>query len=125
MAKATNKLRILLVEDDSLLGMLLGELLEDMGHAVCAIETTEDDAVAAALRDKPDLVVADAWLRVGSGMAAVARMESNGAMPHVLISGSLDRIRALRPGAVMLQKPFSETELARAIDRAMGVAAVV
>ncbi len=120
MATATNKLRILLVEDNSLLGMLLGELLGDMGHEVCAIEATEDDAVAAALQHKPDLVVADAWLRVGSGIAAVARMQANSTMPHVLISGNLDRIRALRPDAVMLEKPFSESELARAINRAMG-----
>jgi CheY-like chemotaxis protein len=41
-------LRILLVEDDSMVGMFLGMTLEQMGHEVCSIETTEAGAVAAA-----------------------------------------------------------------------------
>jgi DNA-binding response OmpR family regulator len=41
-------LRILLVEDDSMIGMFLGMTLEQMGHEVCAIESTEAGAVAAA-----------------------------------------------------------------------------
>jgi two-component system, response regulator PdtaR len=43
-------LRILVVEDDALFGMLLAELLAMMGHDVCGIEATEADAVAAAVR---------------------------------------------------------------------------
>ena len=33
-------LRIMVVEDDMLIGMLLGEMLEAMGHEICAIERT-------------------------------------------------------------------------------------
>ena len=43
-------LRILIVEDDALIGMLLAEMLEDMGHGLCAIEATEADAVTAVIR---------------------------------------------------------------------------
>jgi DNA-binding NarL/FixJ family response regulator len=60
-------LSVLVVEDDALIGMLLAEMLEDMGHNVCAIANAEEDAVADATRYKPGLMIVDArgkW-RVG------------------------------------------------------------
>jgi DNA-binding response OmpR family regulator len=56
-------LRILLVEDDCVIGMFLGMTLEHMGHEVCAIESTEAAAVAAAERYRPDLMIVDAARR--------------------------------------------------------------
>ena len=41
---------VLKTRDDALIGMLLAEVLERMGHEVCAIEANEADAVAAAVR---------------------------------------------------------------------------
>ena len=61
-------LRVLLVEDEVLIAMLFAEVLEDMGHNVCAMESTETDAVAAAAKFNPDLIIADAKLRIGSGV---------------------------------------------------------
>ena len=51
--RAMKVLRILVVEDDALIGMLLAEVLVGMGHEVCAIEANEADAVAAAARCRP------------------------------------------------------------------------
>jgi hypothetical protein len=39
------------------------------------------------------------------------------------ISGDTSRVQALRPGTVMIQKPFLEPDLVRAIQRALGAAA--
>ncbi len=39
-------LRILVVEDDALIAMVLGELLTAMGHEVCDTAATQADAVA-------------------------------------------------------------------------------
>ena len=33
-------LRVMVVEDETLLGLLFGEVLEGMGYVVCAIEAT-------------------------------------------------------------------------------------
>jgi CheY-like chemotaxis protein len=41
-------LRILIVDDDALIAMFLAELLEGMGHRVCASVATEAEAVAIA-----------------------------------------------------------------------------
>jgi CheY-like chemotaxis protein len=43
-------LNVLVVEDDAMIGILLAEMLGDMGYNVCAVAATEDDAVADAAR---------------------------------------------------------------------------
>jgi DNA-binding response OmpR family regulator len=115
-------LRVLVVEDDAMIGMLLAGMLEEMGHDVCAIEATEADAVSAAAQHRPDLMIVDARLGDGSGVSAVEEILRTGFVPHLFMSGNVSRVMALRPGAVVLQKPFLEAELARAIQRALDAA---
>ncbi|HXP73504.1 MAG TPA: response regulator [Stellaceae bacterium] len=112
--------RVLVMEDDALIGALLADVLEAMGHGVCAIEATEADAVAAAARCGPDLMIVDAWLLEGNGVSAVETIQRSGPVPHVFVSGDVSRVRAMRPGAEVLQKPFREAELGQAIQRALG-----
>ena len=80
-------LRILLIEDDGLIGLMLGELLQELGHAICGIATTEADAVAAAARCRPDLMIVHARLAAGSGISAVATILRNGHVAHLFTSG--------------------------------------
>src|SRR5579859_2223292 len=115
-------LRILVVEDEVTIGMLLAEVLVGMGYDVCAVEATEEDAVAAAARCGPDLMIVDAWLDEGSGISAIAEILRSGPMPHLFVSGDTARVRAVRPDAVVIQKPFREMELARAIQRVLETA---
>ena len=118
------KATVLVVEDEAIIAMLLVEVLAGMGHDVCAIEGTEADAVTAAVRCRPDLMIVDARLRGGSGVSAVDEILRTRFVPHVFISGDTSRIQALRPGAVAIQKPFRESDLARAVQRALSAAAV-
>jgi CheY-like chemotaxis protein len=115
-------LRVLVVEDDAVIGMLLGEMLAEMGHQVCAIAPTEADAVKAAAHYGPDLMIVDARLGDGSGLSAVEEIGRTSSIPHVFVSGDAARVRALRPSAVVLQKPFRESELVRAIQRVLEAA---
>jgi two-component system, response regulator PdtaR len=110
-----SRLRILLVEDEPMIALLLTDLLAEMGHEICAIESTETGAIAAAVRCKPGLLIVDASLREGSGVAAVEEILSAGFIPHLFISGETASVQARMPGAVVLQKPFREPDLARAI----------
>jgi DNA-binding NtrC family response regulator len=111
--------RVLIVEDDALLGLYLAETLKEMGHDTCAIESSEAGAVAAAVRYVPDLMIADARLREGSGVAAVEAILRMRFVPHVFVSGDASTILARWPGAVVIQKPFRESDLDRAIQRAL------
>ncbi|MFG1245542.1 response regulator [Xanthobacter sp. YC-JY1] len=110
-------LRILIVEDDFMIGVHLAEMLEDMGHEVCAVETTEAEAVAAADRWNPDLMIVDAYLRTGSGIAAVETICRTRKVPHVFVSGDPARVKAVMPAAVVVEKPFRPEVLTTAIQR--------
>ncbi len=116
-------LRVLVVEDNAIIGMLLAEVLAGMGHDVCAIEATEADAVTAAARCRPDLIIVDVQLDDGSGVSAIEKILLTGFVPHVFVSGDILGVKALRPGAVVVQKPFRASDLVRAIQRALGTAA--
>ena len=115
----------LVVEDDAMIGILITELLAGMGHDVCAIATTEADAVTAAIRYRPDLMIVDAHLGRGSGVSAVEEILRGGPLAHVFVSGDPGRVQALRPGAVVVRKPFRQAELVRAIEIALDAAAAV
>ncbi len=111
--------RVLVVEDDAMIGMLLAEMLEQMGHGVCAVEADEEDAVSASIRHRPDLVIADARLGDGSGISAVEEILRAGPVPYIFVSGDVAGVKALRPEAVVVQKPFNEADLALAIQRVL------
>ncbi len=113
-------LRILVVEDDLMIGPLLAEILEDFGHVVCAVEVDAAGAVAAAARLHPDLMIVDVGLGSGSGIAAVREILRGGFVPHVFVTGDLLRGLCLGSDAVLIQKPYRAFEIAAAIARATG-----
>lgn len=115
----TTRLRILLAEDEPWIAIFLKELLEDMGHDVLPVETTEDGVVTAATRDKPDLMIVDNNLKTGSGTDAVKTILKTGFIPHIFTTGDTLADVWTHPGAVVLRKPFRDNDLTAAIERAM------
>lgn len=112
-------LRIMLAEDDAIIAMALAELLKGMGHEVCAIAETESDAVAAAHRCKPDLMIVDANLYEGSGISAVTKILVGGFVPHLFMTGDPDKVQGSVAGAIILRKPFTLNDLMRAMARSL------
>jgi two-component system, response regulator PdtaR len=112
-------LRVLIIEDETLIALLFAEVLAELGHEVCASERTEAGAIAAAARCRPDLIIADVRLHEGSGISAVNAILNAGFVPHIFISGDVLNRKCLHPAAGVLQKPFLETQLVEAIERAV------
>lgn len=114
-------LKIVVVEDDFLIGTLLSEMLTGLGHVVYAVERTEAGAVAAAANHQPDLMIVDAHLSNGSGISAMETILLDRIVPHIFITG--DKLGTLehRPGDVVIEKPFRERDLVEAIKRAVVV----
>ena len=117
-AEPAKPVRILVVEDDAQIGAALAEMLVEMGYEVCAIEGAQADAVKAAARYKPDLMIVDVRLGDGDGVSTVGEILRGGFIAHVFVSGDASKVRALKSRAVAIQKPFRELDLARAIQRA-------
>ena len=112
-------LRILVVEDDDLVGILLAETLQAMGHQVSAVVTTELAAIEAARFYAPDLVILDENLRSGRGSSAIRHIHELRAVPYLLMSGNPPDIRS--KGVTFLEKPFLEEDLRKAIRTALSV----
>jgi two-component system, response regulator PdtaR len=113
-------LRTLVVEDDAIIGELLAETLEGLGHTVCAVESNVANAVAAASHWRPDLMIVDVGLGEASGVEAVKEIVRSRFVPHVFVTGDAVRSTPLGLEAVLIQKPFRVSDLERAIQRATG-----
>jgi two-component system, response regulator PdtaR len=114
-------LNILVVEDDYLIGTLLSEMLTGLGHSVCALERTEAGAIAAAALHQPDLMIVDAHLSNGSGIAAMETILRDRFVPHVFVTGDKLGTQELRPEDVVIEKPFREVNLVDAMTRALAI----
>lgn len=108
-------MRVLIVEDDPLVGDAVRRALEANGYAVDL--TTSAEAASSALHAESfDLAVVDIGLPRASGLQFVREQRRRGAMVPVLMltarDGLDDRVCALDLGADdYLTKPFQVTEL--------------
>jgi CheY-like chemotaxis protein len=115
-------LHTLIVEDDAMIGGLLAETLEGLGHTVCAVESNVADAVTSASYWLPDLMIVDVGLGEGNGVAAVQEILRGRFVPHVFVTGDAVRDMPLGPDTVLIQKPYRVSDLERAIQRALATA---
>ena len=115
-------IRTLVVDDDVMIGELLAETLEGLGHTVCAVENNVADAVAAASRHRPDLMIVDVGLGETSGVAAVKEILRSHYAAHVFVTGDASRSLSLGPNSVLIRKPFRASDLDQAIQEALAAA---
>lgn len=109
-----NGRRILVVEDDRDIRSLVVRCLTGAGFVV--VETgTGAEALAAALRDPPDLVVIDLGLPDADGLAITRTLKERTDCGLVILSGrgdAIERIIGLEIGADdYVSKPFEPREL--------------
>lgn len=116
------KARILIIEDEAVIAMDLSDLVTGAGHSVCAVEDTASKAVAAAKRERPDLVLADIQLADGSsGIDAVKDILSSFDVPVIFITAFPDRLlTGERPEPTFLiTKPYSPDMVRAAVSQAL------
>jgi putative two-component system response regulator len=118
--------RILVIDDEHVIRMLVMEILEAAGHHVTGAESAER-ALALLDREDFDLVVSDVVMPGLSGLELLELVRSRSAsLPVVLVTGAgtYDTLsQALTRGAAgLVTKPFAHAELqaavADALDRA-------
>jgi two-component system OmpR family response regulator len=112
-------MRILLIEDDAILGAAVRDQIAADGHPVDWVQRL--DAGDAAIATVPyDLLLLDLMLPDGLGLAFLRRLRSRGVATPVIILTALDqvsdRIAGLNAGADdYLVKPFDLAELSARI----------
>ena len=132
-----NPKRILVVDDNAVIIKTLSMKLQSAGYAVLAA-MDGSEAVSAARRDKPDLIVLDISfppdVAHGGGVAWggfriiewLHRIDEAKNIPIVVITGgeaSKYKERSLAAGAVaFFQKPINNEELLAVIQKTLGSA---
>ena len=114
--------RVLIIEDEPIIAMDLNAIVTGLGHEVVATAATRDDAVSAALAEKPNLVLADIQLADGSsGIDAVNDILKAFTVPVIFITAYPERLlTGERPEPTFLiTKPFREDQVRAAIGQAL------
>ncbi|HSZ92868.1 MAG TPA: response regulator, partial [Acetobacteraceae bacterium] len=113
--------RILVVDDDPLIGSATTAMLEDLGHVV--IETTSGTRALEALRSTPmiDLVITDQAMpgMTGTQLSRLIR-QSWPELPIILATGYADLPNGEDPGLPRLSKPYQQEELSAMITQVLG-----
>lgn len=114
--------KILLVEDNSEIRENMAEILDLAGYEVHTAENGRD-GVAAAIREKPDMILCDIMMPVLDGYGVLHMIQKNSELqgvPFIFLTAKSER-NEIRKGMEMgaddyITKPFDSTELLNAIE---------
>jgi two-component sensor histidine kinase/two-component SAPR family response regulator len=109
--------RVLLVEDEALIGMMMVDILMELGYSVIGPITNVYEAMAAAKSGDFEYAVLDINLK-GELVYPVADHLINAGVPFVFVTGySAERIDKRYSGMPTLQKPLQKKDLQSAFAR--------
>jgi CheY-like chemotaxis protein len=110
--------RILVVEDELMIRMLLQDMLVDLGHTLAGEAGRIDDALALAKQGEFDLAILDVNLN-GEPISPVVEVLVERGLPFVFATGYGARgVPERYRRTPTLQKPFQADALAEAIEAA-------
>jgi CheY-like chemotaxis protein len=107
--------RVLVVEDEPMIRLLLDDMLADLGYTMAAEAGRLDEALAKAKDGEFDVAILDVNLN-GQPITPVVEVLVERGVPFVFVSGYARRgIPAVHSKAPLLQKPFQADGLASAL----------
>lgn len=116
--------RVLIVEDDTLVGMGLRAQLQKMGHTVVGHAANDQEASTLFQQQQPDLVLIDIRLGETDGLDLAADLLKLRRCPMIVISAFSDRSLIDRANALgvfgYLIKPVRDLTLQAQIEIAVG-----
>jgi DNA-directed RNA polymerase specialized sigma24 family protein len=115
--------RVMIIEDEAIIAMDISAIVKDMGHDIAGVARTRTDAVAMAMRARPDLILADIQLAdSSSGIDAVNDILAKFTdLPVIFITAFPERLlTGNRPEpAFLINKPYTEDQVRSAVSQAM------
>ncbi len=120
---ASSALRVLIVEDDTLVGMGLESQVQRLGHQLVGRATRSSEARDLFQRHQPDLVLMDIKLCEGDGLELAEELLAQRRVPMIIVSAYSDPQLIRRAGDVgvfgYLVKPVTQESLAAQIEVAV------
>ena len=120
----TDKYRVLVVEDDSIIAEDICQALDRLGYEVVSTAESGEEAIKKAATLEPDLVLMDIVLKGAvDGIKATAHIAKNLDIPVVYLTSHSDKAtfrRAKETGPFgYLMKPYEERDLAATVEMAI------
>ena len=107
--------RILVVEDEMLIGMLLEDMLAELGHQTVGVISRVNEALGAVAREAFDLAILDVHLNGQSAFPVADALIERG-IPFVFATGYGERgLPEKYRSRPILQKPFAKADLERVL----------
>ena len=117
-------MRVLIVDDESLIRMDLRDIIESCGHEVVAEGTNGVEALALCKKHKPDIILMDVKMPELDGIEAARQIGFQHEAPVVLLTSysQQDLIDKARDSGVYgyLIKPVREEQLVPTLEMALG-----
>ena len=109
--------RVIVIEDEMMIAMLLKDMLADLGHSVIAVAGQLDSALRLARDTDADLAILDVNLG-GEESFPVAQVLTERGLPFLFATGygSPDLAEPFQ-NAITLNKPFEMNDLSQALHR--------
>ncbi len=109
-------LRIIIVEDESIIAEATRMDLEDMGHEVVAVVATGEEAVNKSGTERPDLILVDIMLKGKmNGIHAAQIIKDKFNIPHIYTTAYADKDRLKEAQKTtpcgFIEKPFTYMDL--------------
>ncbi len=119
-----NRKRLLIVEDESIVAMALEQRLLDMGHEVVGVVDSGTEAIAAAVRTHPDLILMDIQLKEDmDGIEAARQIRSRLNIPVIYLTAHADETTISRAKITepfgYITKPINDRDLRVNIEIAL------
>ena len=104
----TTRRSVLIIEDESLIAMMLEDFLDVLGHDVAGAAETVSEAIARIEQGGVDLAILDVHLRGGEACWPAADALADRGIPFLLATGGhTDDPPARHADAPVLAKPFT------------------
>jgi CheY-like chemotaxis protein len=83
--------RVLIVEDEMIIALMIEQMVKNLGHSVVGKVMSGEDAVEAALNHKPDVILMDIRLDGDmDGIQAMSEIRKEVDIPVIFITGNSD-----------------------------------
>lgn len=117
-------MKILVVEDDGMVALLLEDALGEAGHEVVGPVDAADQAKALASAHKPDLMLVDINLKDGETGCSLARDAQHSlGVPTIFVTGSPEKAERCAAALGVLVKPFHADSVVATVEVAAAMAA--
>lgn len=121
MTNPEEKKRVLIVEDDVIISLVIENMIKELGHDVVGKATTGEEAIKLAVTHSPDLLLMDIRLKGEmDGIEAVTEIKQKIKTSVIYLTGNSDRVNYERARETefidLITKPFTISDLTRSLN---------